>query len=732
MGKSKLQNYGLFARILFSYMTIIVVPISVCFFIMNNIINTLEYERIETNLLSLEHSSVQFEERLNEMNNIAIAISLIPRIKTVLHGSKTSYDIWQAQKDLFSFSNNTFINSLYVVCQNGVVIAPDNAYDGSIEQYNVFTYNDMDFQSLTAHLFEEDFIKRIYPSGEISYNGDKKNMIMYVQKIPIDFNKDKLGCIIMLVDAEKIANIMDKKNSYVEIIDGDGKSIIKGGAAVETTKALGKERGYYTQNNNLVLYTTSESTGYKYLAANSENSIIHQIKTIRTIIIIVIFLWLVLGSVISIYFSKKHSFPILEITSMLKRAKQGKNEPLKQEDYSYIKDSIVNILESNVGLSKKVDTQKLFVQTEFLYKLMKTGFKNKEEMDEAGKLAEIELSESAFVVIGVMLGEENADEQKSMVFAMLEGYSNTFPIEIKSNILAVLVVLDKVELMRAEVEKIINQISDWIVFAGVGSIKHDLMEVVKSCNEALDLLEIASIENANTIMWSEDATKRVWSYFYPLEIESKLVRLVKEGDEEETNKLLNTIFVKNYVDSQLSYDMMKYLIMELKGTIIKIIDSLLSMDYNFCDNIKIFIDKLNVKQNPIDDFQTIKDICSIVCKRVLKNKKENNEFADLIIEYIDDNISKPDMYVASIADKFNVNIDYANNLFRKETGFSIATYINRKRMIKAADELNKKDLSTERIAELCGYNSPRAFRRAFKRFHSLTPQEYRNLSREKK
>ena len=64
-------------------------------------------------------------------------------------------------------------------------------------------------------------------------------------------------------------------------------------------------------------------------------------------------------------------------------------------------------------------------------------------------------------------------------------------------------------------------------------------------------------------------------------------------------------------------------------------------------------------------------------------------------------------------------------LFLKETGMPFTQYVTALRMNKAADALTRTEKSVNEIAAECGYADPLYFRKVFKKFHPLTPSEWR-------
>ncbi|WP_309091032.1 AraC family transcriptional regulator [Domibacillus sp.] len=78
-----------------------------------------------------------------------------------------------------------------------------------------------------------------------------------------------------------------------------------------------------------------------------------------------------------------------------------------------------------------------------------------------------------------------------------------------------------------------------------------------------------------------------------------------------------------------------------------------------------------------------------------------------------------------IADQFNYNRDYLCRFFKKETGWTVQSYIHMLKLSKAKDLLTLSDESIGSIARTVGISDERYFMRLFKQYEKLTPSEYR-------
>lgn len=100
-------------------------------------------------------------------------------------------------------------------------------------------------------------------------------------------------------------------------------------------------------------------------------------------------------------------------------------------------------------------------------------------------------------------------------------------------------------------------------------------------------------------------------------------------------------------------------------------------------------------------------------------------------KYIDDNFTK--IFSSSeVADACAVNIRYMARLFRQYGKIKTHEYIMRLKLNKASAILLTSSLSINEIGYSLGFSDPYHFSRVFKKFHGISPRDYRNLYLENK
>lgn len=97
-----------------------------------------------------------------------------------------------------------------------------------------------------------------------------------------------------------------------------------------------------------------------------------------------------------------------------------------------------------------------------------------------------------------------------------------------------------------------------------------------------------------------------------------------------------------------------------------------------------------------------------------------------ILNYIAMNLAS-DLTLKHLSSIFSLNSSYLSAMFKKETGTTLTSYVNNKRIDRAVYLLNTQVESIQDIAILCGIPDLTYFTKLFKKVKGMTPTKYREL-----
>ncbi|AEY67037.1 AraC family transcriptional regulator [Clostridium sp. BNL1100] len=109
-------------------------------------------------------------------------------------------------------------------------------------------------------------------------------------------------------------------------------------------------------------------------------------------------------------------------------------------------------------------------------------------------------------------------------------------------------------------------------------------------------------------------------------------------------------------------------------------------------------------------------------KQVEDIEVEFDEQIQKVIHFINANLSG-DLSIATLSERFYINKYYLMHKFKANTGFSIHSYVNNKRLQKSA-ALIKAGKSPSDAAGECGFNDYSSFVRTFSKMYGMSPRKY--------
>lgn len=98
-----------------------------------------------------------------------------------------------------------------------------------------------------------------------------------------------------------------------------------------------------------------------------------------------------------------------------------------------------------------------------------------------------------------------------------------------------------------------------------------------------------------------------------------------------------------------------------------------------------------------------------------------------LTRYIVDHCDEP-LTVEQLAARCGWTPDHLNRVLKKAVGDTVQEYIGRIRVARAARLLLIEGLTVNDVARRVGYGDARALRRAFRRYHGVSPAQFRQIS----
>ncbi len=207
---------------------------------------------------------------------------------------------------------------------------------------------------------------------------------------------------------------------------------------------------------------------------------------------------------------------------------------------------------------------------------------------------------------------------------------------------------------------------------------------------------------------------------YPNKQMLTYMRYLKEGNSEQALLMLDQI-ISSIQRNQPSIIMGRYVCYDIVNEFIRLITSL---DVRIEEGkiIKLMrFEKLEELHMILTDLTII--VCQAIEGRKLSVEKEQ---VNKIVQFIDENISDPDLSREMIADRFKISVNTVSLLCTNLIGLGFRELIVARRIELAQRLFQETDLSVGEVAICSGFRDTSYFIKIFKNITGKTPRVYKN------
>jgi len=757
--KSGHSKNRLFVKLLLSYLAILVIPIVISWLAYGQAIREVESYTKASTMSMLKQSSNIIDRHLQEVNRVAIQLAMNQRLKELVSARYIdNYELARLLTDLSSYivPNNFILRSCIYLKNSHNVFYSDTIFNDRFFYDNVFSYHGMSFNEWQHILFSQAYSGKYLPASSVSMERINQSVITYMLSIPFNIQKNQSdGVIFLLIDEKQVHNLLPKtdvnKGGWVYILDENGQIITRMGQGTPLSQfKLKNNEGYLETKHGgkplIVTYTVSEDSGWTYVAALPRAVVMSKVRFIKVLALAVTMLSLVFGCTAAYFMAHKNAEPIQGIVQMISEFFGGDDQGVG--DYDYLTGKVSELISSNNLLRSDLKKQAAMASAFFFDRLLKGDFKNSEEMEIFSKYVGVDFSGKKLLVLILRMYDSSEllsgdilkelDMTKVLVKDTLKRVlrDDAFITDLDENHIAVLIMLlEDGENAYAKAERLMNEIYFEIfsryriqlTFAA-GNICGNMGEVSQSFEQARDAAGYIGKEKGRKILWYHELPKQSEGYYYSIDLETRLMNSTKAGDWQEVERYLNILWGENYEKRTLSPEMLNLLSWEMRGTLVK-----LKNQVELNPAILEAVDRLNNTTKSFSEFfHDITEIYKQICQCMDSQKRSHNtNLKNKMIEFISQTSSDASLSLSTVAMKFGLTESYISQFFKEQTGQNFSSYLEKIRMEHACDLLANSDMPINEIAHHVGYYSDQVFRRAFKRYHGMTPNEFRVLMKSK-
>jgi AraC-like DNA-binding protein len=684
MGTWLLKRLTVSRRWLFSYLIVLTVPLLlsiILYFFSRNIIFSAS-EEIQA--ATLEHIRLEVDNQITAFYRVLDHITVSANVQALTLIGKTLepedyFNIYKLVSELRNFQViDSFLDDVLVVLNQANTVACINGHM-SLDMYFELHLSGTD-------LSREEFAMLVKkPGARISFKtGDK---LFFLQGLPLS----NLGAGHVTVALVSRSSSFENRflrnfvaNGSIIYITDDSKRIISAGS-VEDGQMVLDDLSENIQYQVLKNHSDLTSWDLYYLAPMELlNSRVRQIQGfgLGGFLLCLIF---------GVFFSIR----------------------MTRWNYGEYREVQTN-LEDNIRILRKY----------YIYTLLEKPFDSEKDGEDM-KLYSVQFSGNCFLVIFFSLFY-----QEPLCFEFIRTFQKT--------------VSRYADIVMTDVGRYITAIINWPQTSGeiISLLEEDIEEVqriisglsvsaaLSDPHKGIEGIYYANMEaretfryldgSGQTILHYRDVKYTGASYHYPLEIEQKLINLIRLGDQAKARSILRELFDANASNTAFQGQQAKLLVSDLIGTLMK---GRLSPEIKYPAELPA---EISLPEYMVKFLETaFDDLCS--ANRSFLEEKRSRDLGEKIKVYINENFKNPDLNISITAQHFNLTPAYLSGIFQQETGLNLLEYINTLR-IEESKKLLEAGHNIIKTAELSGFRGSSTYIRIFRKITGITPGQYKSIS----
>ncbi|CAN7761254.1 helix-turn-helix domain-containing protein [Paenibacillus sp. LjRoot153] len=761
------RRKSIFITNLISYIAILLFPVAIGGYLYQRVETIMIDNANRTNMGLLEQIKLVAENRFKEVDTMTLQIAFNPKLQWALSNfendyTKNQFDLIDIMKDFRNVNKvSNFVSDFLVYFKNtDTVLTPSGKSDSSFYFRKMLVYNEKSSDWAVNEMFTGNHFKTYLPLTTIKEGERISNVITYVQSLPLGEEVNVKGYLVVLINEQEFDRLIkqvEKVNySSIYIID-DRQQIIMSTAKnqilnTDLMAKMGNENGSdHTFNQNgqemMLSYTTGQN-GWKYVSVVPRQIVLEQVLTVKNMAVTLLLLILAAGIVACYIMAYRNYTPIRDVVRTIMQDNIHKREDADNE-FDYIKQSIVRSLGENNQMKQTLTQHAPVIQANFLSRLIKGHVETTALSDDSFKFMGVYFEHDYFSVMIIEIEDcrefimKDTEQEWAHVRFVLSNLSSDllgrqgYIVEMDRSRLAILqnsctldesTYVERATLIE-KLQKVSSQRFKLKISIAVSQFHQGVENIGRCYREALIALDYRMIKGSNAVIYHEDITDlETHFYHYPLEDEVQLMNYAKSGDYANAERLLEQIYQANFQSNGISPEMGKFLFIDLLSTIVKVINGLQITDKrqfeSSVDPAKVIAD-CPTAEEMIDK---TKELYRIICKFTKEEKTEHGErLYYRIRQYIDDHYYDNNMSLTSMADHFQISLQYLSTFFKKHSGENITDYIASVRIREAKKLLADPKATMGDIALKIGYANAVSFIRFFKKVEGVPPGKYREM-----
>jgi AraC-like DNA-binding protein len=730
--------------------------------------------KLNTKMLEYEKNTLTLSvfSRVEALYSSLSTNSLNPKFNDILYffdhpyednGAKI-YNISEYLKNLRT-KNSEFVDAIHLYIPYSNMIISSTWGVKYLDSENEATAKSIDWLNDSA----SPSIKGKWISTRLQENsfslGYGSNIFTYERIYPMFSNNlPKPGIVAIDLNESAISSILRdlnlSSNSSTFIIDGNGMVIFHQDSSklysdlnsVSYIKSIHESKK--TSDNltskvngvsSMISFISMDGTDWKIVTTTPISEFYKQAAFIQQILIFLCILSIIIGFILTNFFSVKLYNPLkalIALTKNLFTQEKGyldQNHSNTENEYTLINNLIHKLSYRVVELEKNITEYQPIVKHNLIISLTNNSIPTQEELSERLKLTDINFNNTFFYCMLIKLdksilssiGITNSHYIRYNLIKTLETLSDDVYsfLAVEYSCTELIVIVNSKE---NDTERLSNIITDFNTFSEI-NFNMQLKFSLSSCSD-------------NLITFSDLYEKAFKTIRYNFYFPEKILLSYEEISERELgSENINSISIRDFVTAIREQGLDSVTL-----SVDNLLSDLISKNYNadYCnkklldlvDALSSHISALTLDpyfntSNFYSEFHCLKDInhfkiwfiskiASVLELAEQRNKLRNTDAIEKVKEYIMNNLGNQ-LSLELAADEVNLNAKYLSKLFKDVTGTNFLDYVTDLRLEKSKTLLLTTDLSVDEISLSIGYNTPAYFIKQFKKLYGDTPNNYR-------
>ncbi len=594
-------------------------------------------------------------------------------------------------------------------------------------------------------------------SDTMSYKKYGKENLVYAMPL-LESDLQNCGYLIVSIPTKFIAQLMKSEanlGNSILILDENDRVLGQYGEKLKLDKDKFETKIKTKQKKDRLLFevggekyvgasTTSDITGWKYIACMPEKVLMSEVTRNRNINLLVVLIGTVIGVAAVIVLQRRNYRPVRQLMEIL--PKRGEDQ---DDEFVTVEKSLRNLYRENQTMQDSMEKRFEYDRELALLSIMKgkTSFFRKlgeEELLGAGYREK----HFAFVTIGMQNTDsgpasEITTDQEMLSFVIdnitKELFDNKFQyLKTQDDIL--LVLLFFIDSGQEEKWKEISMEKfRWLNEFFQKRLESDLTVTIGEIFDTFDYVEsaYAEITEANEqryytqpdgVIRAETVEKVDVTSVGRLEYYGKKFGEVARTADMIRGKEISLGLFEEVKNSGKGFNANLYYVLAIVNHVLMLSQDLIRNREIQEDAVWAVLRKMRTSETLCGLQNGFSDFLRLICRAVDQDNKESGTLSSSIREFVKERYSDSNVNISAIADEMKITPRYMSRIFKEQTGVNLLDYINDVRIEHAKKFLSTTDMTVEEITEKVGFTNSRTFRRNFRKAAGMTAADYKIMT----